>query len=274
MVDKEEVKRTPEGGKVRVSWKVIEKIALIVAILAGLTGAISDWASLAASPFWVRIISIAGYLLSVLLILAIISDAKTHPGWQMSLLVVLFVWTGAFFLWVGTWLIPPQVVEDARSFPVERGNVEAFLYQGVDFGKGGTGNYSVASSLQNGHISIAYHVSYNLPEAESFAGVSLYFAQPIDVSGYRYLELKTRFGCPDARFMVILKESEAIFNGVTLGDGKIVDAKTEDQIVRLELSKYYPNVNHKSIRKIDFHADNTFVQGYHEFTVSDIRFTN
>jgi hypothetical protein len=265
--EKNIVDKTPTSK----TWEIIERVAIAVSILAGLSGGINDLISITSSLFWMHFISVSGFLVSVLIILIVWNGNKTRSGYR-ALPIFLLVWTAVFSGWVGTWIIPSQVITDSQSYPIEKGNVQAINYRGLDFGKQGDSNFSVTSSLQDRHFSTTYHIKYNLPPEESFAGVSLYFAQPIDISNYKYLEFKVRFDGTDGRFRIVLKESETIFDGVTIGDGTIIIAKADEQIVQLELNKYFPGVNYKSIRKIDLHVDNTFISGSHYFDVGDVRF--
>ena len=263
-------------GTVRTDGNKFKEIfSLFIPLLISMVGLSIDIAGIvgtASGLLVAKIVSFIGFAAFTVMVIIIYRQAKVAKVWRITSLVSLFTITAVFFTWVGTWVIPPQVFVDASSFPVEKGNVEAIPYHGTQWGKEGTGNTTVSSSLKNWHMSTTYNVTYDLPDTDSFSGLSLYFAQPIDVSEYRYLEFYVTFDCPDARVRVVMKEDESTSDGVILGDGTVIRAITEEQFVRLDLMKYFPNVSHKSVRKIDFDVNNSFTSGHHEYHIRDVHF--
>jgi hypothetical protein len=271
--DADHIKKT-EGDK----KQTLEVVVLVTPLIISLIGLLVNISGIVDSPSWNTFLKIMAWVAFIgfgILVLLIQKRLAIAPFWRTISLILFFLLSGAFFTWFGSWFIPPQVLEDSRTFTIEMGAPIASTYQGVDFAnvQSGTANTWTQTSLANGHVITTYEISYDLPNSDSFAGIDLYFQQPIDISQYNYLELKIRFEGPNGRLRIVMKESEQIYNDVILGDGNILAATTQDQNVRLDLAKFFPTVNHKSIRKIDLDASGYFVTGKHWARISEIRFT-
>ena len=159
-------------------------------------------------------------------------------------------------------------------FPIEKAPVSAGLYEGVKDPAtgGGAGYLEVTSALSDEQIATSYKLYYSIPkDGEAYAGISMWFSEPQDLSEYQFIELTISFGDDQARCRLFIKDSFEGYGVVTLGDGDIVSANKSEQTIKIPL-KSFASLSRKFVKKLDFDVNSSFVRGENSFTVSKIRF--
>lgn len=189
---------------------------------------------------------------------------RQGTAWVVLLVVSALV---AYSIWA---------TQNPAIYPIEKAPaMTSFLYEGArnPAVNQGSGYLGITSDSRDGIVNTSYKLDYDLPkDGNAYAGVALWFPEPVDLSNYNFIELKVSFADDQARFRLFIKDA---FNGqdsVTLGDGKIVDAKLQPQTISLPLKTFFPSVAKKSVRELDLDTNNLFTQGKHTFTVSQIQF--
>jgi hypothetical protein len=258
-----------------IDW--LAKVLAILGFVIALIPSISQFQTLTASPQGLRIASVVGFIICFLSVIWLAFKATgVKARWRWAGLVSLYGITALYCVWVGSWIgTSRRLVVDRKVFPIERASVTSFLYQGVDNPEVGQGRglLQVTSALSDGEFSTSYKLEYDMPaDGDAYAGVSLWFPEPQDLTQYTSVELTIGFGDDQARCRLFIKDSFGGDNSVLLGDGSIVSARLEEQTIQIPLKTYFPYVALSSVREIVLDANNTFVQGKHSFTVSKIRF--
>lgn len=104
------------------------------------------------------------------------------------------------------------------GFQIEEAAVTTWTYQGG----GGWGYLSVTSGVADRGSSTRYDFNYGLPDGESaYAGFSLEFSEPQDLTEYGLIELTIGFGDDRARCRLCIDDSFGDYGCVVLGDGSI-----------------------------------------------------
>lgn len=166
-----------------------------------------------------------------------------------------------------TWGVPPFRVEDVgfTTFPFDGS-------RNPDVGFG-LGYLAVTGNYEDGQAATSYKFDYSIPdETGAYAGFTLRFTEPQDLSEYNFLKFEVLFSEEAARIRVFLEDDTDALEGVILGDGQIVTARKHSQLVRLNLRDFFPSVTRSSIREIVFDANHFFVQGTYSVTIREIGF--
>jgi len=191
--------------------------------------------------------------------------------WTIFLLTGVAIVIG-FVLLYSFW--KSRTSTDSAVFPIERAPVSAGLYEGVkdpQIGKG-TGSLEVTSATLDDQIATSYKLYYSIPkDGDAYAGISLWFSEPQDLTEYKYIELTISFGDNQARCRLFIKDSFTGYGFVMLGDGNIVSAKQDEQTIKIPL-KSFSSISRKLVKDLDFDVNGDFVRGDNSFTVSNIRF--
>ncbi|NBD35341.1 MAG: hypothetical protein GVY30_05015 [Chloroflexi bacterium] len=252
-------------------------IMALLGIFTTLVTFIGEANTIIATPEKLRAASMAGFFIFLMSILWIaFKSPKLKRKLRWPSLILLYLVTMLYAAWVGTWLCKQPLKVDSTEFPIEKGTVSAYLYQGieepgVDQGKG---YMTVYSSLSEGGYHTAYDLYYQMgQDGEAYAGIALQFQEPQDLTAYNYIELTISFGDQQSRCELFIKDGFGGKNSVVLGDGKFVEAQREAQTVRIPLETYFPSISRKLVREIDLNVNNYLVTGDHSFRVSDIKFT-
>lgn len=217
---------------------------------------------------------VLGIVLAVLRIIEAIPKAKL-PGTIGALfqkaavawwsLAVVLVGTGAYLM-----LSSRDLLLRLRAMPIEKAGVMYGSYEG----KGGSSYLTTTSTSTGRTATTHFRLESTLPgKGEAYAGVWIEFTEPLDISRYDAIELKTSFGDEDARWQVCIDDRFGASGCAMLGDGSIVAAKQEQQVVRVPLQPYFENVARKFVHMIKIDVNDAFAQGAHTITVSNIRFT-
>ncbi len=128
-------------------------------------------------------------------------------------------------------------------------------------------------------ISNTYALNYIFePQQEGYAGLSLVFEEPVDLSEYSRVRMKIRFSNEHSTILYRMgsgdNQNPNVYN-VTLGDGMYGDGSTSEQTIEIPLSQYWDHqVDPKDIYFISFVAylSNTPDEGEQTFRVSQIEF--
>jgi len=256
---------------------LLAKILVFLGFFTTLIASIKEFQTLTADPQGLRVASLAGFILTFLSSVWLAFKAKSvRQTWRWSILVLLYIITILFSLWVGTWIGASRpLFVDKMVFPIEEASVASYLYEGVKKPEGGQGSgyLTVTSTVSEGEFRTSYRLEYDLPQdGDAYAGVVLWFPEPRDLTGYNFIELTISFGDDQARCTLFIKDSFGGKNSVILGDGDIVRAKVEEQTIQIPLKTYFPSVARKSVREIDLDVNSLVVTGKHSFTVSRIQF--
>ena len=219
--------------------------------------------------------SIAAFLLFTVGILWFSVRSSVAAIWRWASLVILYIFSALFFIWTGTWLTDSSgVLVEKGSFAPEQASAKVFRYQGVDdptVGEG-TGWFEVSTTLSNRTLETSYTLDYDIPlGSKGYAGIALWFANPQDFTDYDYVELRIKFADENGRCRFILKDSFGGYGDVVLGDGKVITASSDEQVVRIEIAKYFSHIALNSAREIDLDANGYFFDGVNTFTISRIR---
>lgn len=253
------------------------KIVAVIGFFVTLVAFINELREFTADPSQLRVASVAGFIAFFVSVIWLAFRATTvSPKWRWASLGFLYVGSIAYFFWAGTWTGPSeQWPQDRTAFPIERASVRAFLYEGVnepEVGQG-TGWLTTMSTLTDNEFTTSYELEYSLPrDGDAYAGVSLWFPEPQDLTRYDFIELTIRFGDEQSRCRLFIKDSFGGQDFVLLGDGNVVEAKIEEQTIQVPIQTYFAGIARSSIREIVLDVNNEFVQGSHSFTVSSIKF--
>jgi hypothetical protein len=227
-------------------------------------------------PLTLHIVSAVGFFMYFLASIRLIFSSNIRERWRWASGVVLYVLTGLFAVWVGTWIGAPSLLPiDNTAFSLEKASIGSMLYEGVDDSQvgQGTGRLIVTSGLLDGEFNTSYKLYYDLPkDGNAYAGAALWFPEPQDLSEYNNIELTLSFGDDQARFKLFIKDSFGGEGSVVLGDSKIVSARMEEQTISIPLKTYFPSVARKFVKEIDLDANADTGRGNHSFTVSGIKF--
>jgi len=244
-------------------------ITTVVLFIANL----QNWAT---DPNMLHIFSVAAFLLFVVGVLWFFSQSNVATIWRRGSLVLLYIFSSFFFMWVGTWYTDSsQVMIEKGAFAPEQASATAFGYQGVDDPTSGEGRgrFEVSTTVSKGTFETSYRLDYDIPSSSNaFAGIDIWFVNPQDLSDFNYIEMQIKFHDENGRCRFILRDGFGGIGEVILGDGKIIFASSDEQIVRLEIGKYFPNIAQNSVREIILDAHGYFFYGNNSFTVSGIRF--
>jgi hypothetical protein len=221
------------------------------------------------------IIAIIGLILSILSFLwNIFKDWEKIPSGAKKFFGFLFrQWIAWLILLVisASILLSSLMERNPEVLTLEKVSVvSTYFYPKVNPGVGYMG-----TTLDNrdGKPSLSYWLEYDLPQSgDAFTGIALDFPEPIDVSIYKTIELTVLFSDEQARFRLFLKDAYNEDDFVLLGDGNIVSAKNQPQVISLPLATYFPSVARTAIKEIDIDVNNYFAQGQHNLTVSNIAF--
>jgi hypothetical protein len=190
---------------------------------------------------------------------------KQGTAWLILLIVSCIA---AFSVWAE---------RNPATYPIEKApTMTSILYEGArnpDINQG-TGVLETTYDTREGKTNTVYSLNYDLPqEGDAYSGVALWFAEPLDLSEYNFIELTISFSDDQSRCRFFIKDGFKGEDFVLLGDGSIISAKTQPQVIKLGLSDYFPAVARKAIREIDLDANNYVTQGNHSFKVSKIQFS-
>lgn len=119
----------------------------------------------------------------------------------------------------------------------------------------------------------SYKFYYDVSREGSYSGFDLEFGPPIDLSSYAFIEFKVWFDAPTTRFKLYIDDQSGLSDHVLLGDGSIIEAKRQEQTVRLPLKEFFPSVSLQSVKEITIDVNNLFSPVPSYFVISEIQFT-
>lgn len=178
--------------------------------------------------------------------------------------VALILVTILGFIWQSYREGPPESRSSLSMLPVEEIPGYYFSYSGSDEGLGGTASMMVVG----GEIPPAYLLSYELPENDqpSYAGISFYFDEGVDISDYKKIEFNIRFQDGGELIDLYLKDLSGV------GDSfRVTSSGTGEMNISVQLD-YFSSVNLNAIREVVFNVNGSFERGVQDVVIKNIRF--
>jgi len=175
---------------------------------------------------------------------------------------------------------PGKNCEDSITFPIEEGNVHIFPYNSMEQTQNGQTWFQIKTYIKDdGRTASRYILDYQIDPQNlswSWAGFSMAFEKPIDLSSFRSITMNFKFYDVNAPVMIKIYSTT---NGVDawkqfiLGDGVYGNNTTEYQTIVVPLSAF-DNIDWASVKSVEFVADTGSVPdaNHHQFEVSEIEF--
>lgn len=162
---------------------------------------------------------------------------------------------------------------DPAGFPMERMNYDIFPYEGPrDVEEPGSVYLSVNNSYQAYRVNTSYDMEYEVPDTEeAWAGFSIVFFQPVDLTRYKSIRLKIEYDDPDALVRLVLKDDAGNDADVMLDSTFVTGDKTEPQTITIPLD-LFRRITLDNVRQFVIDANSYFITGAHEVRISDIHF--
>ena len=137
---------------------------------------------------------------------------------------------------------------------------------------GGTGKVTVESEVRDGQTRISYKFDYDIPP-EGYAGFTLQFPEPQDLSMYSAIQFTVEFQDEDIRFRLYVRDKNGKQESpVLIGTGIYGKPTTDSQSISVPLQENFSAVELSQVTDLIFDINSEIAQGRHSFTVSDIKF--
>lgn len=186
-------------------------------------------------------------------------------------LFAVFYILSVIFAFGGSWYYYTQYTP--AGFPIERMNYDIYPYEGPENAEEPGWVYlAVGNSYQTQRLSTVYNMEYDVPNgAEAWAGFSITFFQPVDLTKYESVQLRIQYGDPDALVRLVLKDDAGNNADVILDSRFLTKEKTELQTITIPLDLFRKITLH-DVREFIIDANSYFIFGAHEVSISEIHF--
>jgi hypothetical protein len=259
--------------------KVTSLIGLLVA-LGALAGFVQSWSN---QPQLLQIVALLGYIIfsGGMIWFALNSQAKQQ--WRWLSLIVLYVTTIVFFLWIGAHLSANVSTTTASSIeskylPIETIPMDFFCYSD-EIDKHVTGKGWGRLIIRTENARAGYVLEYSIPDTgDGYAGLSFTFSSDQDLTEFEFIVFTINFGDNQARTNLYMKDIAKSGNivplgvGIPIAQGATVNTNGSDQTFKIPIATNFSSLNRKVVREIGFNSDQGTSRGWHTFKVSDVKF--
>jgi hypothetical protein len=221
------------------------------------------------SPLYIFLIALIIFIISAAYYLfRLYKNGNYKPLWK--LFAVFYVLSVSFALG-GSWYYYTQY--DPNGFPIERMKYHVYPYEGPEnTAEAGSVYLAVSNSYQAFRVVTSYDMEYDVPDVDaSWAGFSILFFQPIDLSKYKSIQLKIKYGDPDALVRLVLKDGAGNDADVMLDSKFFTSEKTDLQTITVPLD-LFQRITLNNVREFVIDANSYFITGAHEVRISEIHF--
>lgn len=171
----------------------------------------------------------------------------------------------------GSWYYYTQY--DPDGFPIERLTYYIYPYEGPENAtEPGSVYLTLSNSYQTYRLITSYDMEYDVPNVdEAWAGFSIEFFQPIDLSKYKSIQLKIQYSDPNALVRLVLKDDAGNDADVMLDSKFVTGEKTDSQTITVPLD-LFQHITLNNVREFVIDANSYFISGSHEVRISEIHF--
>jgi len=167
---------------------------------------------------------------------------------------------------------------DGKSLPIESVPlfVSAYGGEGDQNIRKGTGRLSI---MYDETSTPGYVLDYTLPgEGYGYAGLAFKFINSLNLDRYEFIEITLQFKDEQTRCEFAIADISKKANYVPVGIGVLptagvtMNSENNRQIYKIPLKELYKDVDLKAIQEMGVFCDTDFSQGYHSFTLSNVKF--
>ena len=221
------------------------------------------------SPFYIFLIALIIFMISgAYYLFGLYKNNNYKTLWK--LFAAFYVLSIGFALG-GSWYYYTQY--DPNGFAIEKTKFSVYPYEGSENGpQDGSVYLGTGSSYESNRFVTFYDLEYSIPDVvNAWGGFSIEFFQPIDLTTYKYIQLKIKYGDPNALVRLVLKDDAQNSDSVLLDSKYIMNEKTSLQTITVPLD-LFQQITLGNIREFVIDANSYFITGDHEVWISEIHF--
>lgn len=194
--------------------------------------------------------------------------------WLVVGLVLVALTTTVVWLWFRARSVDSEMALEIASIPF---TASAWVASDVPSELG----WAEMKLVNESETARSYQLDFSLPTTAtqySGGGLAFSFPEPLDLTGYDFVEINVTFGCAEVRCSLDMRDISIKIASVPLGLGVSYDEDIEvrvigdTQTIVIPLEEHFGDVNRAVIQDMGLSVSADHVRGYHYFIVNSIRF--